>query len=211
MKTLLRECALNPRYYDRATTICLIVGVSAAFVYERGVLPVWLSYAVAGTAAIVSLSLYFYRRMANSVPTASRPSDDSSHRKVVRHSSVDAVGRPVLWDEAASDLQLAAYYTLERQLGIKVIDRAVKPSTYAVLPPRPESYLSGIRQAQASHLFPYMALSHALKHSSRSFPTVDVKQKSSKKPATDTSILWVDDFFDRSPFEQHGGLQHVTS
>lgn len=64
---------MDRKIYNRATRICLFCGVGAAILYDSDGALQWIALAIAGLAALVASSLYFYCQLR-------RPGEtDSSH------------------------------------------------------------------------------------------------------------------------------------
>ena len=65
---------MDEKTYNRATRICLFCGVGAAILYDRVSELQWIALGIAGLAAVVASSLYFYCHWGRSAET------DSTHR-----------------------------------------------------------------------------------------------------------------------------------
>ena len=64
---------MDQKAYSRAAKVCLISGVGAALLYDPDSELQWIALGIAGLAALVACSLYFYCQFR-------RPSDvDSAH------------------------------------------------------------------------------------------------------------------------------------
>ncbi len=69
----IRVFSMDRKTYNRATRICLFCGVGAAILYESDGELQWIALAIAGMAALVASSLYFYCQLRRPAET------DSSH------------------------------------------------------------------------------------------------------------------------------------
>ena len=65
---------MDRKTYNRATRICLFCGVGAAILYESDGEFQWIALAIAGLAALVASSLYFYCQLR-------RPAETDSSRR----------------------------------------------------------------------------------------------------------------------------------
>ena len=174
MKNPLRTLAMDRRNYDRVTTICLVLGVGAAIAHEPDSHLGWLSYAVAGVAALTAATLYFYRQMASSSAKFREPRGllvthwkTSPSARLVAEEEFDAIRERYLraiadsfksHDALCRDLELVLYRTIERQPTAKSIDRAKNSLRYIYsdLSPLLDSYPSDVDRTRDFLLY-YLA------------------------------------------------------
>ena len=213
MRHTLRTLAMDRSIYDRVTTICLVLVVGAVIVDEPDSHLRWLSYAVAGMAAITAATLYFYRLFSGRSPQPREP----GVQQLVAYRMTSLFPRPLaeevfgtlsanylraagsmrLHDAILRDLELVRYSTIEYQQAIKSIERAKKSLRYSYnnLSPLLDSHFPdchGARDSHSSNLAAYAWWIDERRTVSRSVilkPKIPIpKHRASDSP------LWMDHF-----------------